>query len=197
MRDELDELLVKKYPKIFRDRHGDMRNTAMVWGLECGDGWFNIIDALCVNIQSHVDRSRKDRARALRFNRALARAKAGDMTGLYYYHQFKRSAEFSEYTIKTAQGSLARGKEQEVLNACPQVVAVQVKEKYGTLRFYYDGGDEYIRALTNMAESMSARTCEVCGAPGKRNSFGWIQTLCKTHAEAAGVADNYEEEQDD
>jgi hypothetical protein len=47
MRKELDEALCAKYPLIFKDRHADMRTTAMCWGLECGDGWYNIIDILC------------------------------------------------------------------------------------------------------------------------------------------------------
>lgn len=62
-----------------------------------------------------------------------------------------------------------------------QVVAEQVKEKFGTLRFYYRGGDEYIRGLVSMAESMSGFTCEDCGAPGKTDGSGWISTLCETH----------------
>jgi len=47
MRKELDEALCAKYPLIFKDRNADMRTTAMCWGLECGDGWYNIIDVLC------------------------------------------------------------------------------------------------------------------------------------------------------
>jgi hypothetical protein len=27
----------------------------MCWGFECGDGWFNIIDVLCRQIQNYVD----------------------------------------------------------------------------------------------------------------------------------------------
>jgi len=64
-----------------------------------------------------------------------------------------------------------------------QVVVEQCKEKFGTLRFYYDGGDEYINGLVSMAESMSEVTCEVCGNPGKRRSGGWIKTLCDHHHE--------------
>ncbi len=45
MRKELDEALCAKYPLIFKDRNADMRTTAMCWGLECGDGWYNIIDS--------------------------------------------------------------------------------------------------------------------------------------------------------
>lgn len=182
MKHELDDFLVKKYPKIFRNRHGDMRETLMCWGFEVGDGWFNIIDALCANIQSHVNHSRKERARTLRFNRALARAKKGDMNGLFNYYNFGRKQTLSDYTVSSALAALEKGTELKVPHACHQVIAVQVKEKFGTLRFYYDGGDEYVRALDNMAESMSARTCEVCGNPGKVYRDGWHSTLCPTHA---------------
>lgn len=56
---------------------------------------------------------------------------------------------------------------------------VQIKEKYGTLRLYHDGGDSYCDGVVDMAEAMSAVTCEQCGAPGKPNDGGWISTLCE------------------
>ena len=60
-----------------------------------------------------------------------------------------------------------------------QVEAIQVKEKYGTLRFYYHGGNRFIDGLVSMAESLSAVTCERCGNPGEPNKKGWIKTLCE------------------
>jgi hypothetical protein len=63
----------------------------------------------------------------------------------------------------------------------PQVVATQVKEKFGTLRFYYNGGDDVVDGMVRIAESWSAVACEECGAPGTQNSRGWIKTLCETH----------------
>jgi hypothetical protein len=68
-----------------------------------------------------------------------------------------------------------------------QVTLDQVKEKFGTLRFYYTGGDDYISGLVSMAESISSVTCEECGKPGKQVGGGWITTLCKEHAEARGI----------
>jgi hypothetical protein len=70
----------------------------------------------------------------------------------------------------------------------PQVVAEQVKEKFGTLRFYYTGGDDEIRGMVRMAESMTAVTCEECGSPGTMNSHGWISTRCEQHRSK----DNYD-----
>jgi len=62
-----------------------------------------------------------------------------------------------------------------------QVTVDQVKEKFGTLRFYYTGGDDYVRGLVSMAESMSGVTCESCGNPGKSTGGGWIKTVCEAH----------------
>ena len=61
------------------------------------------------------------------------------------------------------------------------VIAKQIKEKFGGLRFYYEGGDEYINGLSSMAEQMSYRICEECGANGRVRNGGWIRTLCDAH----------------
>lgn len=61
----------------------------------------------------------------------------------------------------------------------PQVIATQVKEKYGGLRFYTEGCSEYQDGMIHMICALSERTCEVCGAPGKTQDDGWIRTLCK------------------
>jgi NADH pyrophosphatase NudC (nudix superfamily) len=61
-----------------------------------------------------------------------------------------------------------------------QPVAAQVKEKFGGLRFYVDNADDYTRGVIAMAESMSYKTCEVCGSPGKQTGKGWIKTVCES-----------------
>lgn len=63
----------------------------------------------------------------------------------------------------------------------PPVEVQQIKEKFGGLRFYYEGGDEYVRGLVSMAEAWADASCEVCGAPGTRRHGGWVRTLCDTH----------------
>ncbi len=62
-----------------------------------------------------------------------------------------------------------------------QVTLNQVKEKFGSLRFYYTGGDNYIDGMVTMAESMSGVTCEECGLPGTQTQGGWIKTACAAH----------------
>jgi hypothetical protein len=62
-----------------------------------------------------------------------------------------------------------------------QVVAVQIKEKFGGLRFYYEGGDDHIHGMVRMAENWASTTCEICGNPGQTRHGFWIKTLCDEH----------------
>lgn len=144
MSPELDKQLCEKYPKIFRDRNGDMKETLMCWGFECGDGWYTILDQLCANIQWHIDQRNKTRDILLKGN---------------------------PHNVP-------------IPDKVPQVVAMQVKEKFGGLRFYYNGGDEVVGGMIRMAKSWADNTCEVCGNPGKSRDGGWIRTLCDIHHEA-------------
>ena len=72
----------------------------------------------------------------------------------------------------------------------PPIDVVQVKEKFGGLRFYTGGGpqDKYdgVYDAINAAEVLSYLTCEDCGAPGEPREGGWIRTLCDDHANGAG-----------
>jgi hypothetical protein len=59
-----------------------------------------------------------------------------------------------------------------------QTIAVQVKEKFGGLRFYIEGGSDAVIDLIDAAEDESFRTCETCGRPGMLRDWGWLATLC-------------------
>jgi hypothetical protein len=58
------------------------------------------------------------------------------------------------------------------------VAATQVKEKFGTLRFYVNYGDKDVFRLIDAAEHESATICELCGAPGTLLTKGWHSTRC-------------------
>lgn len=55
----------------------------------------------------------------------------------------------------------------------------QVKEKFGTLRFYIGRDTPEIDKRIQQAEEESAVTCEECGKPGKLCGTGWVITLCE------------------
>lgn len=61
-----------------------------------------------------------------------------------------------------------------------RVDITQIKEKFGGLRFYYNGGDDYIDGMVTMAESLSYHICESCGTTKNIGyTKGWITTLCE------------------
>lgn len=93
----------------------------------------------------------------------------------------------------------------------PTMVAAQVKEKFGTLRFYYDLEFEpniqelyksgkypdltkvveryqsFFDGIVHMAEIMSERTCEITGNKGELCvRGGWYKTLCEEQAKELG-----------
>ena len=137
MRKEFDEQLCKEFPKIFRDRRGNMMQTAMCWGFDCDDGWFQLLRELCLKLQKYAD---------------------------------KMGPEY-------------------------QPIATQVKEKYGTLRFYVMAGDEFIWKCIDEADAISAKTCEVCGNEGKLRGYGWVKTLCDKHRDELEYEDFEEKEE--
>lgn len=60
------------------------------------------------------------------------------------------------------------------------ICASQVKEKYGTLRFYLTAGTDEMYDIIGEATHESAHTCEICGKPGKERGEGWIETRCNS-----------------
>ena len=180
MKQELDEYLCKVYPKMMVNRNLHMTETCMCWGFECGDGWFQILNQLMGNIQHHIDWKVRQREVAIKFNNMAQQLKDGNSA--LFDEEFKDMIN-QEYKEKRRQ-ELIEDPLREIPDPVPQVTLDQVKEKFGTLRFYYSGGDDYISGLVSMAESMSGVTCETCGKPGTQSGGGWIKTVCKEHGGA-------------
>lgn len=76
------------------------------------------------------------------------------------------------------------------LNIGIKIIATQVKEKFGTLRFYYDFIYEtdnkkltdtiynIVNDIIDIAEMKTKHTCEICGERGTLNNNDWITCLC-------------------
>ena len=132
MKEELANKLINKYPKMFPKEAKWAYPTV-------GDGWYDLLDVLCGEIQHHLDWQRAE-------------------------------GKYEEYDAKP--------------DAPEQVVVVQLKEKFGDLRYYVYGGDQKAYGMIRMAEAMSNRICEMCGNPGKKRDTSWIKTLCDDCAES-------------
>ncbi len=138
MDQELQNKLFEKYPDLFSNKDKDIMTSCMAWGIECGNGWFDILSSLCWMIKQHEEN-------------------------------------------KNGWKKYLQDNEPERLNEVTEYFPVrfdQIKEKFGGLRIYFSGGDEYVEGLIAMAESISYKLCEVCGDRGSPNDGGWISTLC-------------------
>jgi hypothetical protein len=69
----------------------------------------------------------------------------------------------------------------DIIKIAPNTEINQIKEKFGTLRFYCSGdGRDDIYDLIKKAEIESGVTCERCGTrEGVTTEGDWILTLCK------------------
>lgn len=56
--------------------------------------------------------------------------------------------------------------------------ASQVKEKFGTLRFYMTAETDEMSEIIREVESKSAKTCMNCGKKGILRRGGWLVVLC-------------------
>ena len=170
MREELDHKLCADYPLIFKDRNGDMKSTLMCWGFSCGDGWYTIIDQLCSMLTGEYNQ-KKD---------------AYDyVSGRLGEPMFGYKPDDTPAGVIITQEMLDKRKAEMDTAALSVPVAVQVKEKFGGLRFYVQGATDKHWNYISFAEGMSYRTCEECGGVGQRYTIGWHRTLCDIHADMA------------
>ncbi len=78
---------------------------------------------------------------------------------------------------------------------------VQIKEKFGGLRFYVEGTDykkhKEIHGWIQFAESMADTLCEGCGTnQGLGMTSGWMRTICEPCAIEMGKGDVWMSKED-
>lgn len=68
----------------------------------------------------------------------------------------------------------------------------QIKEKYGTLRWYDFGCTErMLHEIIPKYEHLSARTCVRCRRPATKISTGWISPYCNACADEIGQYESF------
>jgi hypothetical protein len=74
---------------------------------------------------------------------------------------------------------------EKIIEKMPEEVqsnfyATQIKEKFGSLRFYMSNSTEEIDQLIKEAERKSVEICECCSRPGTIKPSPWLKCLCES-----------------
>lgn len=195
MKPKLQAQLFSKYPEIFRDRTRSMRETCMCWGICTGDGWYDLLDRLCGDLQWNTDKNSypqvvadqvKEKFGTLRFYYHLEDTNSSRekiFRKLYFYSPFpqgwslrkcfnKENAKYTFRNIAYTPRNWFYDIKRHVQNwwNCEEL---QWKSRK----------DGHIDGAITLACSMSAYICEECGKPGQccqqgGHAFGWVKTVC-------------------
>ena len=175
MKQELQEKLTTQYAELFGDRTS--RNPFPMFGIECGDGWYDLLNHLCSVITSQIDNTKRHNRFAVEYNQILENTRQG----IWDWNEIsKYFGSVTEERREQFKAEMELKSPRKLYPDC-EVVITQIKEKFGGLRFYYDGGDEYIAGAVHLAESMSYKICEQCGEKGDLRGVQWLYTACDQH----------------
>ena len=107
MNPELEQELVSKHSDILKDYKGDPKETCLAFGIECGDGWYDIIDMLCFAIQDDIDHVKRIYGDKFRYVCKAAQIKA-KYGSLCFYYDFTYDHDLSDEAMKILRHSMDR-----------------------------------------------------------------------------------------
>ena len=158
--------LIKKYPLIFKQHSLPMSQTAMCWGISCGQGWFELIDNLCDILQFYIDKNGYPQIEATQVKEKFGRL-------CFYYISIPKVKEsiFKLYGFKYILNQYYWGYSRGVL----KLGFIGIKFFDENL-FRQQGVQE---GVISVFEQLSMQTCEKCGKmDGVKHTKGWVTSLC-------------------
>lgn len=60
MKKELQDKLFEKYPKLFKQKDLTVQQSCMPWGICTGNGWYNLLEGLCEEINQYLEWRKED-----------------------------------------------------------------------------------------------------------------------------------------
>jgi hypothetical protein len=159
MNTELTKKLLKEFPIIYRGHKQPITQNLMSFGFEYSNGWYE----LTYNLSARLEKMAEE-----------LKAK-GDLLCV-------NCCEL-ENQHPTKEKESKFGTVPSCSNYEPALpIAVQMKEKYGTLRAYFHNTTDEMEDIIQEAELLSETTCEQCGRQGVIRGNGWLYTACDDHS---------------
>jgi len=196
-RDEaFEQKIMERYPELFNtDAAGSILPADC--GIGCPEEWEQIIDDLCGSIVSYTKNTRlcitnpHKKGRIFFYRHIWKPLWLPIYNGLHKiidpYKPFrprdvafrpipkdveakvKKSFRYKlDQKLKNLQYGVLCVKDMYIRISPPAVKIVQVKSKFGGLRFYIDGGDDYVRGMIRLAEYLCEQKNKL---NGKRSAY--------------------------
>jgi hypothetical protein len=158
MKKELDEKLCKSFPLLYAERYADPTQTAMSFGFQCSDGWYNLLYDLSYKLEELI--KQETDTMCVCWDKKELHGADGKCMAQHTYRSVSSDCGCIGY---------------EPLRPC----ASTVKEKFGGLRVYMNMSTDEMEKLISEAENLSMVTCELCGSPGELQTVRhWMMVRC-------------------
>lgn len=194
MKKDKQSILFERFNNLFNP-HLPVSEDLMGFGFECNDGWFKLLYKLCLDIEQKLSKPEN------KSMKGIPNSKFKIIIGYLISipkHRIKPSIKIIKYTIKLKVNK--KYYYNKWLSMLEKIVnvwkieywrlwkvepfrVVQVKEKFGSLRFYTNYTTDKISKIIDKAESDSYSICEECGLPSDPEIYhkgdgGWIYNRC-------------------
>ena len=167
----LQKQLFQKHSKFFDVGERNKLPMPIDFGIECGNGWFFIIDDLLSTIDDYITHNNKQSVIKSKFLRSFFNKYSNFFIWLEHYRSGRKLKRFIFNKIVPKFKKSTNTIDFKVL---------QIKEKYGVLTVYSSYEDDVILNVINYSAKISSSVCEYCGSTinvGKTSP--WIITCCK------------------
>jgi len=192
---DFEQYLFKKYPNLFptNDKGELLPQQYRCWN-DCPKGWESIIDNLCGCIDGYIkctSRSVPNPDEKLRF--FLSKAWfviTRKIDKFFFSNNNLRVSKLRKFTNKIGCRYFL-SKQLYISQSPPPVKIEQYKEKFGSLRFYIQGGDDEVDGMIRFAEYLCNKTCQNTGNKGslvQKVGGWWYATLSLEEAEKLGFS---------
>jgi hypothetical protein len=116
MSPEKQQVLFDKYPQLFKQKDWPPSQTCMCFGIECGDGWYWLIDELCAALQYETD---KFNAPQVQFSQIKEK-----------FGELRIYTDSNDSNVQKAQMDFAEDLSNKICENCGQMGATKTKTGY-------------------------------------------------------------------
>jgi hypothetical protein len=213
--DAFEAQLFAKYPDLFpKDESGNLLPQSQRCWNDCPDGWRTIVESLFGCIDDYVKHHKYTKVNPKHKLQLRMRKAYWKYVRDPIYRKFNPYRDY-EKRLNGRKFISPNDEERAKINKTfaarirsfvtkidkkffdrydlyigmspPPVMVEQYKEKFGTLRVYFDGGDDVVKGMVHYAEHLSSLTCQDTGKSGQLcKRGGWYATLCKVQAKKQG-----------